>query len=78
MSLDYQTQVTLGILAGTAAQWLRDNPEARDLTNEGLGDADEFGMYTLFTGILRMYHELLHVGSVEVLSKLKAPTEGTH
>ena len=78
MSLDYAQQVTLGIAAGTAAQWLRDNPECHDLNDKGEGDADEFGMYTFCTTILCMYHELLLVGSVEVLSKLKAPSEGTH
>jgi hypothetical protein len=78
MALDYQTQVSLGLMAGTLAQWLRDNPEARDLDEKGLGDADEFGMYALSTGFLRMYHELLQANKLELLSKLKAPEGSKH
>lgn len=70
MSLDYQQQVTLGLMAGTLAQWLRDNPEALDVDEKGLGDADEFGMFAMATGFLRMYKELIEAGVVQPLEGL--------
>lgn len=78
MALDYANQVTLGIMAGTLAQWLRDNPESLDVDEKGLGDADEFGMYAMATGFLRMYRELLEAGIVQPLSKLKPQQSEAH
>lgn len=71
MALDYGQQVTLGLMAGTLAQWLRDNPDALEPDEQGLGDANEFGMYAMATGFLRMYRELLELGVVKPLSGLK-------
>lgn len=72
--LDYQHQVTLGLMAGTLAQWLRDNPEALDVDEKGLGDADEFGMFAMATGFLRMYRELIELGVVQPLGRLRPPS----
>lgn len=66
MALSFAQQQTLGIMAGTLAQWLRDNPEALEPDEEGLSDADEFGMFSLATGYLRMYKELLDLGVIKV------------
>lgn len=66
MSIDYECQQTLGIMAGTLAQWLRDNRDtALDTDDMGLGDADAFGMYTMATGFLRMYKELIDLGVIK-------------
>lgn len=65
MALDFEQQRTLGIMAGTMAQWLRDNPDAADNVDEnGFSDADEVGMYALATGFLRMYKECLDAGII--------------
>lgn len=65
MALDYETQQTLGVMAGTLATWVRANRNARDERNEqGEADADAFGMYSLATAFLRMYHELLLTKSI--------------
>ena len=61
MALDFEQQQTLGLMAGTLAQWLRDNPEALEPDEDDLGDADEFGMFAMATGFLRMYKELLEL-----------------
>ena len=60
--IDYQAQRTLGIMAGTLAQWLKDHSDAL----EDEEDADSLGMYTIATGFLRMYHELLLLKAIEV------------
>ena len=76
MAIDYQAQVTLGLMAGTLAEWLRDNgPHYDELNEQGEGDADEFGMYAMATGYLRMYKELIDLGEVSPLEYLKAPTQ---
>lgn len=66
MALDFEQQQTLGLMAGTLAQWLRDNPEALEPDEDGLGNADEFGMFAMATGFLRMYRELLESGAIKV------------
>ena len=78
MSLDYKQQVTLGLMAGTMAQFLQANPQEPGLDEHGLADADEWGMHALATGFLRMYHELLKHGLVDKLEDLKTPTKETH
>jgi len=68
MALDYETQQTLGVMAGTLAQWLKDNKGALEERDEnGCADADDFGMYSLATGFLRMYHELIVLKSINHL-----------
>lgn len=65
MSLNFGQQQTLGIIAGTLAQWLKDNPDAADNVDEnGFSDADEVGMYALATGFLRLYKECLEAGII--------------
>jgi hypothetical protein len=49
-------------MAGTLAQWLKDHPDAL----EDEEDAESLGMYTIATGFLRMYHELLALKAIEV------------
>ena len=71
MALDYATQVSLGIMAGTLEQWRRDNPDALEPDEQGLGNADSFGMYAMATGFLRMYFELMQAGVVQPLAQLK-------
>jgi len=78
MTIKYEHQVSLGIMAGTLATWVRDNPQAQDVDNKGVGDADEFGMYALATGFLRMYYELLDNSSLSLLQDLKTPPRSTH
>ncbi len=78
MALDYEHQVSLGLMAGTLAQWLRDNPEATDVDEAGLGDADEFGMHVMATGFLRMYYELVSDNKIALLQNLKAPVGAQH
>jgi len=74
MSLDYATQVSLGLMAGTLEQWRRDNPDALEPDEQGMGNADSFGMYAMATGFLRMYFELIQSGAVKPLHLLK-PTD---
>ena len=66
MALDFEQQQTLGLMAGTLAQWLRDNPDALEPDDNDLGDADEFGRFAMATGFLRMYRELLELGVIKV------------
>ena len=75
MALDYENNVSLGIMAGTLAQWLKDNPEANDIDDNGFGDADEFGMRAMATGFLRMYYELMQLGEIVRLDQLKPDTD---
>ncbi len=78
MALDYEHQVSLGLMAGTLSQWLQDNHEALDVDESGLGDADEFGMHIMATGFLRMYYELVSNNKIALLQNLKAPTGAQH
>ena len=74
MALDLEAQRTLGVMAGTLAQWLRENPDPRDEVNEqGEADADEFGMYALATGFLRLYKECLDAGIIIVPTHKNPP-----
>jgi hypothetical protein len=66
MALDFEQQRTLGLMAGTLAQWIRDNPDALEPDEDGLSNADEYGMFSLAMGFLRMYRELLELGVIKV------------
>lgn len=66
MSLDFESQRTLGVMAGTLAQYIRDNPEQPTPDEDGVADADEFGMYAMATGFLRLYYELVKLGAIQL------------
>jgi hypothetical protein len=64
--LDPEQQATLRLMAGTLAQWLRDNREKYDeVDDEGKADANEYGMYQLATGFLRLYYECVEAGIID-------------
>ena len=67
MALDLEHQRALGIQAGTLAQWLKDNRQ-RVLEEEerGVCSPDDWGMYTMATGFLRLYKEAIDHGIIQL------------
>lgn len=72
--LDTEQQKTLAIMAGTLAQWLRDNTdEAVEQTNEeGEADADAFGMRAMAIGYLRLYKECIDAGIITPITHVQS------
>jgi len=63
MAIEFKDQQILGVMAGTLAQYTRDNPQPQPDENN-VGDADEFGMYAMATGFLRLYYECIKAGII--------------
>lgn len=67
MALDLEHMRALGIQAGTLAQWLKDNRERVLLEEEkGICSPDDWGMYTMATGFLRLYKEAVDHGIIRL------------
>lgn len=65
MALDIDQQRTIGITAGTLAHWLKDNRErVEEMIEKGVVDPDEYGMYTMATGFIRLYKECIDHGII--------------
>lgn len=64
--LTAEQQATLRIMAGTLAQWLKDNRHKYDeVDKDGLANADEYGMYQISTGFMRLYFECVQAGIID-------------
>ena len=76
MALDYANQVSMGLVAKTHAQWLRDHPDWEEVDENGEADAELYGMAVMANAFLRAYYELIAAGICEPLHKLQRTEEG--
>jgi len=74
MALDLEHQRLLGIQAGTLSMWMKANRERVELEEaNGICSPDDWGMYQMATGFLRLYKECIDHGII-VVPTVDAPS----